>query len=484
MYTQQLLYVCMYVWYYQQMGTVHHGENGEAVAAARDDLVKSIQNYLQRCAQLTPHSSLSNAVDDCIQATRESSVSEVAIAVAANRAASNQALEPTTSCKAALRSAPGIEYSTSSLNGTTGNAVRKYSGEPVQSRVSGGLKGRALASCCTACGKHGHSFDNCWYVEANHVNVNWDRTISFSASEIGKLYVERTMFSSLRMDVSVYPEDSIERPSSSSSSSSHSRHMMKHSSSVVDDYHANRASSRNYDHSYSSSNPDRDGHHVNNQQYRGDCERRADRTLYKHFPCTACGKYNHSYERCFLLNKNQHPYINFDRTVEFMQSDIGKQYARLTGCKSLRADTGANTGMDQYGREERIQHGSGQDRPGKRVEALGVAEAATIDSSLVDDSDAALVYNGVVRGAGKGGNNSSRKDIDDGGLDTEMAIDDSGEIGGTEDHCCRGSSIGVSSTTMGGGVDDWNSWRKVDRLRYSQAFADLAIGMGRGPCRR
>ena len=121
-------------------------------------------------------------------------------------------------------------------------------------------------------------------------------------------------------------------------------------------YHGDRnqrASSHYYNHSYYST-PD----------MPTICNTVADRALYKHFPCTACGKYN----RCFFLRcKNLHPYINFDRTVDFMQSDIGKQYDRRTGCKSLKADAGPNSGTDQYSREERRQF---KNRPNARTEGF------------------------------------------------------------------------------------------------------------------
>ena len=53
-----------------------------------------------------------------------------------------------------------------------------------------------------------------------------------------------------------------------------------------------------------------------------------------------------------------------------MQSDIGIEHERHTGYRSLRADTGPNTGTDQYGREyrteDRRQHGGGDDRSQER----------------------------------------------------------------------------------------------------------------------
>eukprot|EP01036_Dinobryon_divergens_P024055 gene24053-32469_t len=271
---------------------------------------------------------------------------------------------------------------------------------------------------CTACGKYGHSFDDCFFVRSNHANVNWDRSRPFSASKIGALYIARTKFSNLKAGVYVSTNQYNEREVSARSSVdntansgeiqrccrntkdilrnyypdrplnidraltfaeyeegkarkdvsgalSRSGYAKKSSLFAIDSVALSEGSSRGCslpspsyhgDRNHYHSNLDR-GHHADNQQYRGDAERwAADRTLYKHFPCTACGKYNHSYERCFFLRcKNLHPYINFDRTVDFMQSDIGKQYARHTGCKFLKADGGPNSGTDQYGREERRQ---------------------------------------------------------------------------------------------------------------------------------
>ena len=127
---------------------------------------------------------------------------------------------------------------------------------------------------CTACGDGSHTFESCILLASSDCPLNIDRTLTFSEYEEGQ-------------------------------ARSGSHHAKKSSSFAVDlledsrghspppSYHANRnhASSHRYDHSYSSSNPDRDGYHAYNQQYRGDCERRTDRTLYKHFPCTACGMY-------------------------------------------------------------------------------------------------------------------------------------------------------------------------------------------------
>ena len=140
------------------------------------------------------------------------------------------------------------------------------------------------------------------------------------------------------------------------------------SSSVVDDFHSRRESYQSDDRNFSTyhhphhhhhqdlyyrdAHRDRDGIY----SYHGgpDADRRRDRTLYKHFPCTACGKFNHSYERCFFLRcKNLHPFINFDRTLEFRHSGVGMDYARRTGRQSLIADDGFISEIDQYGREER-----------------------------------------------------------------------------------------------------------------------------------
>ena len=335
--------------------------------------------HLEVCAQYSK-TSCDVVVDDCIKAAEKPS------SLAAEPRAASAMATRVGAAKSAIASSHTLEsiprtlqqYYTSrddanahSSGKAVGKSIPSREGEtceknPQQSRAK-----------CTACGKHGHVFDDCWYVESHHVNVNWNRTKSFSASEAGKLYIASTTHSTLRMNVWVSPEDSIVHCHSQNSSSKPSSTVGGFHSGPVSFGHDDRNfSTYHHPHHHHQGLFYQDAHRDGIYSHHGgpDADRQRDRTLYKHFPCTACGKFNHSYERCFFLRcKNLHPFINFDRTLEFRHSGVGMDYARRTGSQFLIADDGFISEIDQYGREERRYDGQ---RSLERKEATAAMESA------------------------------------------------------------------------------------------------------------
>ena len=121
---------------------------------------------------------------------------------------------------------------------------------------------------CTACGKKGHSFERCRYVTEDHPNVNWDRTVEFEQSKMGRLYYEK--FRERTLD-------------------NRKREIVARAPYLLD-----------------------------------------------YTPCTACGKDNHTFEKCrFVMEDSRHCNVNWNRSIPFSESDMGRFYNRMCGKKFL-----------------------------------------------------------------------------------------------------------------------------------------------------
>ena len=230
---------------------------------------------------------------------------------------------------------------------------------------------------CTACGKHNHSYATCYFVEEKHPNVNLDRTQLFGNSSMGRYYIEETKKTSLSRATQLLLCTGCGRGNHSFRNCMYTREPSPHPNVNFDEkmifkdslmgkayieksgekylvksfkYYdlgsprtqtsSNTDVTRHSDLDSTTSPRDKD-YNVNKELTSSSDsgkEMKRCNILRNFVPCTACGKFNHSFEKCTFVS-DKHVNVNLDRTILFAQSSMGRYYVETAQKESLSRHT-------------------------------------------------------------------------------------------------------------------------------------------------